>query len=42
MRETLKQIELAKDQYKHHQITYLGQVKDNFWIDGENKGKRTT
>ena len=42
MRDTLEQVEQAKNQYKNHHFKYLGQVKDNFWIDGENKGKSTT
>ena len=41
MRETLEQIQQAKEQYKNHNFKYLGQVKDHFWIDGENKGKPT-
>ena len=41
MRETLKQVEEAKKQYNNHNFKYIGQVKDNFWIDGENKGKST-
>ena len=41
MRETPQQVEQAKTQYKHYNITYLGQVKDDLWIDGEKKGQRT-
>ena len=42
MRETREQMELVKIQYQHRNFKYLGEVKDNLWIDGENKGKPTT
>ena len=42
MRETREQMEQAKDQYKDRNFKYLGQVKDHFWIDGENKGRSTS
>ena len=41
MRETRQQMEQAKDQYKDRNFKYIGQVKDHFWIDGENKGRTT-
>ena len=41
MRETRAQMEQAKNQYKHRNFKYIGQVKDYFWIDGENKGRST-
>lgn len=41
MRETFEQMKLVETQYKNRNFKYLGQVKDNFWIDGENKGKAT-
>ena len=41
MRENREQMESAKIQYKHRNFRYIGEVKDNFWIDGENKGKAT-
>jgi len=41
MRETLKQLEQAKIQYKYHHFEYLGQVKGGFWVDGKNQGKAT-
>jgi hypothetical protein len=41
MRETLQQVEQAKEQYKERNFKYLGQVKSHYWIDGENKGKST-
>ena len=42
MRETREQMEQAKDQYKDRNFKYIGQVKDHFWIDGENKGHKTS
>ena len=42
MRETRQQMKQAKDQYKNRDFKYLGQVKDHFWIDGENKGRTTS
>ena len=42
MRESREQMELVRIQYKFRNFKYLGQVKDNYWIDGENKGKSTT
>ena len=42
MRESREQMELVRIQYKLRNFKYLGQVKDNYWVDGENKGKSTT
>ena len=42
MRETFEQTKLVETQYKDRNFKYIGQVKDNFWIDGDNKGKTTT
>ena len=42
MRETFEQMKLVETQYKDRNFKYIGQVKDDFWIDGENKGKTTT
>jgi|TARA_B110000263_G_C14938907_1_gene342754 hypothetical protein len=42
MSETFEKMKAAQDKYKNHQCKYLGQVKDHFWIDGDNKGKSTT
>ena len=42
MRETRQQMKQAQDQYKDRNFKYLGQVKDHFWIDGENKGRPTS
>ena len=41
MRETLDQVKLVEQQYKDRDFKYIGQVKDNLWVDGENKGKLT-
>ena len=41
MRETLDQVKLVEQQYKDRDFKYIGQVKDNLWLDGENKGKLT-
>jgi hypothetical protein len=35
-------MERAKEQYKDRNFKYIGQVKDHFWIDGENKGRSTS
>jgi ribosomal protein S4E len=42
MREDREQMELVKIKYQHRNFKYLGEVKNNVWIDGENKGKSTT
>ena len=41
MRETRHQMQQAQDKYKDRNFKYIGQVKDHFWIDGENKGRTT-
>ena len=41
LRETKDGLEQAKDQFKNHKLKYLGQVKSNLWLDGDNKGKKT-
>tara|TARA_B100001758_G_scaffold202271_1_gene181553 strand:- start:516 stop:743 length:228 start_codon:yes stop_codon:yes gene_type:complete len=41
MRETLRQMEEAKVKYKDRNFKYIGQVKDHFWVDGENEGSPT-
>ena len=38
MRESRKGVEDAKVKYKNRNFQYLGEVKNNFWVDGENKG----
>ena len=42
MRETLEEIQPAKVKFKNQNFQYIGQVENNFWIDGINKGKPTT
>ena len=41
MRETREEMEQFEAQNKYRNFKYLGQVKDNIWLDGENKGKPT-
>ncbi|MBT3611461.1 MAG: hypothetical protein HN522_00780 [Flavobacteriales bacterium] len=41
MRETYEQMKDAEKQYKDRNFKYLGQVKDHYWIDGDNKGSKT-
>ncbi len=41
MRETLDQVKLVEQQYKDRDFKFIGQVKDNLCLDGENKGKLT-
>ena len=42
MRETIQEVEHAKIKFKNQNFQYIGQVENNFWIDGVNKGKPTT
>ena len=42
MRETFDQVKLVGQQYKDRDFQYIGQVKDHVWVDGKNKGKKTT
>jgi len=39
MRDSFDQVKLVKQKYKDRDFKYIGQVKDNVWIDGDNKGK---
>jgi hypothetical protein len=39
MRDSFDQLKLVKQQYKDRDFKYIGQVKDNVWVDGDNKGK---
>ena len=42
-RETRSEIDFAIQQYEKSKIvTYLGQVKAGKWVDGKNKGKKTS
>ena len=40
-RDNLKELESLKVQYRYHNLEYLGQVKDNIWLDGKYKGNIT-
>ena len=40
MRETKEQAMLALEQFQNKIVRYLGEVKDNYWMDGDNKGKK--
>tara|TARA_B100000902_G_C27079421_1_gene798123 strand:- start:329 stop:556 length:228 start_codon:yes stop_codon:yes gene_type:complete len=42
MREDREQMESVKIKYQHRNFKYIGEVRNNFWVDGENKGKPTT
>ena len=42
MRESIEEIEHAKEKFKNQNFQYLGQVVKNIWVDGVNKGKPTT
>ena len=39
MRKSFDQVKLVEQQYKDRDFKYIGQVKDNVWIDGDNSGK---
>ena len=41
MRDSRRGVEEAKVKYKNRDFQYLGEVKNNFWVDGENKGSST-
>jgi|TARA_B110000495_G_scaffold202309_1_gene222063 hypothetical protein len=40
MRETHDQAMLALTQFDNKIVKYLGEVKDNYWMDGDNKGQK--
>ena len=40
MRESHEQAMLALTQFQNKIVKYLGEVKDNYWMDGDNKGKK--
>tara|TARA_B100000965_G_C19099099_1_gene544061 strand:+ start:88 stop:312 length:225 start_codon:yes stop_codon:yes gene_type:complete len=40
MRESHEQAMLALTQFQNKIVKYLGEVKDNYWVDGDNKGKK--
>ena len=31
---------LALTQFENKIVKYLGEVKDNYWVDGDNKGQK--
>ena len=41
MRDSFEEMKLVEKQYKDRDFKYIGQVKDNLWLDGKNKGKLT-
>jgi len=41
MRETIAELNYAKEKFKNSNFQYLGQVENNVWIDGPRKGKQT-
>ncbi len=41
MRSSKFEIDVAEKEFKKRNFKYLGEVKDNVWQDGENKGKKT-
>ena len=40
MRETHDSAMLALTQFDNKIVRYLGEVKDNYWMDGDNKGSK--
>ena len=40
MRDSHEQAMLALTQFENKIVKYLGEVKDNYWVDGENKGQK--
>ena len=40
MRETHDQAMLALTQFDNKIVRYLGEVEDNYWKDGDNKGHK--
>jgi len=40
MRETHDQAMLALTQFDNKIVRYLGEVEDNYWMDGDNKGHK--
>ena len=39
MRDSHEQAMLALTQFENKIVKYLGEVKDNYWVDGDNKGQ---
>ena len=42
MRETIEELQYAKEEFKNSNFQYLGQLENHVWIDGIHKGKQTT
>ena len=42
MRETIEEMNHAKEKFKNSDCQYIGQVENHLWIDGIHKGKKTT
>ena len=42
MRETIEEMNHAKEKFKNSNFQYIGQVENHLWIDGIHKGKKTT
>ena len=40
MRDSHEQAMLALTQFENKIVKYLGEVKDNYWVDGDNKGQK--
>ena len=40
MRSSKFEIDIAEREFKNRDFKYLGEVKNNVWQDGENKGKK--
>lgn len=41
MRESFEEMKLVEENFRNRDFKYIGQVKDNIWLDGEKKGKPT-
>ena len=40
MRDSYEQIQLAEKTFSNKIVKYLREVKDNYWVDGDLKGKK--
>ena len=40
MRDSHEQAMLALTQFQNKIVKYLREVKDNYWVDGDNKGQK--
>jgi len=41
MRDSFEEMKLVEENFRNRDFKYLGQVKNNIWLDGEKKGKPT-